>query len=153
MKRSVLSACAAIVQKEIEFYAGFTCLEYDVNDENTMRVAGTGIFRSIIYANENQPYSAIEQAKTDRKPVFVRNRNSSICRKCSTNRICTGRQRWWCPCISGRPFWELCPCCAMMRRYTRICWNIQNIIKTWRFMWDRSSPGLRSHTFLKMPCM
>ena len=78
MKRSVLSACAAIVQKEIEFYAGFTCLEYDVNDENTMRVAGTGIFRSIIYANENQPYSAIEQAKTDRKPVFVRNRNSSI---------------------------------------------------------------------------
>ena len=61
MKRSVLSACAAIVQKEIEFYAGFTCLEYDVNDENTMRVAGTGIFRSIIYANENQPYSAIEQ--------------------------------------------------------------------------------------------
>ena len=43
MKRSVLSACAAIVQKEIEFYAGFTCLEYDVNDENTMRVAGTGI--------------------------------------------------------------------------------------------------------------
>ena len=71
MKRSVLSACAAIVQKEIEFYAGFTCLEYDVNDENTMRVAGTGIFRSIIYANENQPYSAIEQAKTDRKPVFV----------------------------------------------------------------------------------
>jgi len=79
MKRSVLSACAAIVQKEIEFYAGFTCLEYDVNDENTMRVAGTGIFRSIIYANENQPYSAIEQAKTDRKPVFVRNRNSSIC--------------------------------------------------------------------------
>ena len=62
MKRSVLSACAAIVQKEIEFYAGFTCLEYDVNDENTMRVAGTGIFRSIIYANENQPYSAIEQA-------------------------------------------------------------------------------------------
>lgn len=27
MKRSVLSACAAIVQKEIEFYAGFTCLE------------------------------------------------------------------------------------------------------------------------------
>ena len=34
MKRSVLSACAAIVQKEIEFYAGFTCLEYDVNDEN-----------------------------------------------------------------------------------------------------------------------
>jgi tRNA G18 (ribose-2'-O)-methylase SpoU len=34
-----------------------------VNDENTMRVAGTGIFRSIIYANENQPYSAIEQAK------------------------------------------------------------------------------------------
>ena len=91
MKRSVLSACAAIVQKEIEFYAGFTCLEYDVNDENTMRVAGTGIFRSIIYANENQPYSAIEQAKTDRKPVFVRNRNSSICRKCSTNRICTGK--------------------------------------------------------------
>lgn len=88
MKRSVLSACAAIVQKEIEFYAGFTCLEYDVNDENTMRVAGTGIFRSIIYANENQPYSAIEQAKTDRKPVFVRNRNSSICR---TNRICTGK--------------------------------------------------------------
>lgn len=88
MKRSVLSACAAIVQKEIEFYAGFTCLEYD---ENTMRVAGTGIFRSIIYANENQPYSAIEQAKTDRKPVFVRNRNSSICRKCSTNRICTGK--------------------------------------------------------------
>ena len=85
MKRSVLSACAAIVQKEIEFYAGFTCLEYDVNDENTMRVAGTGIFRSIIYANENQPYSAIEQAKTDRKPVFVRNRNSS------TNRICTGK--------------------------------------------------------------
>ena len=83
MKRSVLSACAAIVQKEIEFYAGFTCLEYDVNDENTMRVAGTGIFRSIIYA--------IEQAKTDRKPVFVRNRNSSICRKCSTNRICTGK--------------------------------------------------------------
>ena len=45
MKQSVLSACAAIVQKEIEFYAGFTCLEYDVNDENTMRVAGTGIFR------------------------------------------------------------------------------------------------------------
>ena len=91
MKQSVLSACAAIVQKEIEFYAGFTCLEYDVNDENTMRVAGTGIFRSIIYANENQPYSAIEQAKADRKLIFVRNRNSPVCRKCSTNRICTGR--------------------------------------------------------------
>ena len=101
MKRSVLSACAAIVQKEIEFYAGFTCLEYDVNDENTMRVAGTGIFRSIIYANENQPYSAIEQAKTDRKPVFVRNRNSSICRKCSTNRICTGKAEV--PAISTTP--------------------------------------------------
>ena len=40
---------------------------------------------------EALPASAIEQAKTDRKPVFVRNRNSSICRKCSTNRICTGK--------------------------------------------------------------
>lgn len=91
MKRSVLSACAAIVQREIEFYAGFTDLEYDVNDENTVRVAGTGIFRSIIYANENHPYSAIEQAKMDRKLVFVQNRNSRICRRCSTNRICTGK--------------------------------------------------------------
>lgn len=91
MKKSVLSACAHIIQKEIEFYAGFTSLEYDVNDEHTMRVAGTGIFRSIIYANENHPYSAIEQAKMDRKLVFVRNRDSGICRKCTTNRICTGR--------------------------------------------------------------
>ncbi len=65
-------------------------MEYDVNDENTVRVAGTGIFRSIIYANENQPYSAIEQAKMDRRLVFVQNRNSRICRRCSTSRICTG---------------------------------------------------------------
>lgn len=91
MKNSVLSACAAIIQKEIEFYAGFTSLEYDVNDENTMRVAGTGIFRSIIYANENHPYSAIVQARMDRKLVYVKNRNSGICHRCTTNRICKGK--------------------------------------------------------------
>ena len=55
-------------------------------------------------SNENQPYSAIEQAKTDRKPVFVRNRNSSICRKCSTNQMCIrdSRERI-CPLMMSPP--------------------------------------------------
>ena len=89
MKQSILGICASLIQKEIEFYANFTSLEYDINDENTIRVAGTGIFRSIIYANEHYPYSAIEQAKQSHRLTFASGRNCSICRKCDTRHICT----------------------------------------------------------------
>ena len=89
MKKSFFDSCAKELQNMIEQYHLMTGLEFDLLDEQTIRIAGTGIFRSIIYVNENHTYSAIEQAKLDGTPVVIRERGGKICQKCVNNNICT----------------------------------------------------------------
>ncbi len=89
MKKSFFDNCAKELQGMIEQYHLMTGLEFDLNDEQTIRVAGTGIFRSMIYCNENQTYSALEQAKRDGAPVIIRERGGKICQRCANNAICT----------------------------------------------------------------
>ena len=89
MQPSLLLECREQIQNEITYYAELIHAEFDVLDENTVRVAGTGRFRSILYENELHDYSALEEAKRGRKPVYIPDRNNPVCRSCRTRTICT----------------------------------------------------------------
>ena len=103
MKNSLLLECSPLIQQELGYYQELTDAEFDVMDENTVRVAGTGFFRSILHKSELHSFSVLEHVKRTGEPVFINDRYSPICRRCATNRICTCRSEMCMPLyLSGR---------------------------------------------------
>ncbi len=89
MKKSVLGECSSLIQKEIDYIASFCGLEIDVTDENTVRAAGTGFFRSLVGEDCTCGYSGTEEAKRCGRCVFIPARDSSVCKKCNVFSRCT----------------------------------------------------------------
>ena len=77
MKESLLSSCSEKVQQEIEYYKELTQAEFDVMDENTVRIAGTGLFSAIIRENEQHGFSVLEHVKRTGKPCYIQDRGNT----------------------------------------------------------------------------
>ncbi len=103
MKNSLLLECAALIQEEIGVYAELLQSELDIMDENTVRIAGTGFFRSILYRSEQHSFSVLEHVKRTGKPVYISSREHPVCKRCATRSICTCRSEICIPLyLSGR---------------------------------------------------
>lgn len=89
MKQSILGICASLIQKEIEFYANFTSLEYDINDRKYHPCSRNRYLPLLSFTLMSIIPIVPEQAKQSHRLTFASGRNCSICRKCDTRHICT----------------------------------------------------------------